>query len=164
MIKNMNAAFRDQPLSSTADQTISLSDYQGRYLVLYFYPKDNTPGCTRESQGFAQAYPEFQALGVDVIGVSRDTLKSHENFRCKFGLPFELVSDRDETLCQAFAVIKDKMMYGKPVRGIERSTFLLGPEGEIVREWRKVSVDGHVQAVLQAVREVSGHPGSLHAG
>jgi peroxiredoxin Q/BCP len=139
-------------LAATSGKSISLAEYLGRYLVIYFYPKDNTPGCTREGLEFTQAHTEFQALGVDIIGVSRDSLKSHENFRCKLAMPFELVSDHDETLCQAFAVIKDKMMYGKPVRGIERSTFVIGPDGQIAREWRKVSVDGHVQAVLLAVR------------
>ncbi|MBM3203416.1 peroxiredoxin [Candidatus Woesearchaeota archaeon] len=146
------------------DKTLSLADYQGGYLVLYFYPKDNTPGCTRESQAFAKAYPDFQALGVEVVGVSRDSLKSHDNFKRKLELPFGLIADTEETLCQTFAVIKDKMMYGKPARGVERSTFLLGPGGEIIREWRKVSVDGHAEAVLQTVREVLANPGSLHGG
>ncbi|MEY4194522.1 MAG: hypothetical protein RLZZ226_890 [Pseudomonadota bacterium] len=148
----MNTLPATLALAATSGKSISLADYLGRYLVIYFYPKDNTPGCTREGLEFTQAHAEFQALGVDIIGVSRDSLKSHENFRCKLAMPFELVSDHDETLCQAFAVIKDKMMYGKPVRGIERSTFVIGPDGQIAREWRKVSVDGHVQAVLQAVR------------
>lgn len=156
----MTAAFTDLPLSATSGRTLTLSDYQGRHLLVYFYPRDNTPGCTQEGQEFAEAYSEFQALGIDILGVSRDTLKSHEHFKSKLELPFDLVSDTDETLCQAFDVIKAKQMYGKPVRGIERSTFWLDPDGQIAKEWRKVSVKGHVQAVLQTIRECLGRPGA----
>jgi len=125
-----------------------------RHLVLYFYPKDNTPGCTTESQGFRDHYPEFQAAGAEVVGVSRDTLRSHERFAERQALPFTLVSDADETLCQLFDVIRTKNRYGKQVRGIERSTFLIDRHGQLVREWRKVRVAGHVEEVLQAVREL----------
>ncbi len=117
-------------------------------LVLYFYPKDNTPGCTDESNQFAAAQAQFAQLGVTVLGCSRDSLKSHANFRAKLGLPFHLISDSDESLCALFCVIKDKMMYGKKVRGIERSTFIIGADGALLKEWRGLKVAGHVDAVL----------------
>jgi len=125
-----------------------------RHLVLYFYPKDNTPGCTTESQGFRDYYAEFQAAGTQVAGVSRDTLRSHERFAERQALPFPLVSDVNETLCRLFDVIRMKNRYGIPVSGIERSTFLIDKNGQLVREWRKVRVAGHVEEVLQAVREL----------
>ena len=142
--------------SSTASAgSISLTDYKGKYLVLYFYPKDSTPGCTLEGQAFRDNYAKFKALNAEIVGVSRDSLKSHENFKCKQEFPFELISDTDESLCNAFDVIQMKNMYGKQVRGIERSTFLLDPEGNLVKEWRKVSVKGHCEEVLQALAELS---------
>jgi len=139
--------------ASTAGQ-FRLSSCRGKILVLYFYPKDNTPGCTSESRDFAAANAQFAAAGARVVGVSRDSLASHERFRSKYELPFELISDADETLCSLFAVIKQKMMYGKSVRGIERSTFLIDGEGVLRHEWRGLKVAGHVAEVLQAVHAI----------
>lgn len=130
----------------------TLADYHGKWVVLYFYPKDATPGCTLEGQDFRDHYSEFTALNAEVIGISRDSQKSHENFKAKEQFPFELISDAEETLCQQFDVIKMKSMYGKQVRGIERSTFILDPKGVVCKTWRKVNVKGHVEAVLQALR------------
>jgi peroxiredoxin Q/BCP len=129
-----------------------LSDYKGHPVVVYFYPKDNTPGCTMESQQFRDLHSKFEKAGAVVVGVSRDSIKSHQGFKSKHELPFELLSDADEKLCSRFDVIKMKNMYGKQVRGIERSTFLFDKNGELVREWRKVKVDGHAQEVLNAVK------------
>ncbi|APZ43905.1 peroxiredoxin [Acidihalobacter ferrooxydans] len=131
---------------------ISLHALRGQHVVLYFYPKDNTPGCTTEGTDFRDAHTDFQAAGAVIFGVSRDSLKSHESFKAKFDFPFELISDTDETLCTLFDVIKMKNMYGKQVRGIERSTFLIDKEGVLRAEWRKVKVPGHCAAVLDAVR------------
>ncbi len=139
-------------LASTSNKTIKLGDLQRRYLVLYFYPKDSTPGCTTEAQQFRDLYPDFLAADCEIIGVSRDSLRSHENFKAKQNLPFALVSDADEALCSLFSVIKDKKLYGKTVRGIERSTFVLDRSGTILREWRGVKVPGHAQEVLDFVR------------
>lgn len=138
---------------ATGDKTIKLSDYLGSFVVLYFYPKDSTPGCTQEGQDFRDNIEKFRALNAVVLGVSRDTLKSHENFKCKQEFPFDLLSDTDEALCRLFDVIKMKNMYGKQVRGIERSTFLIDPQGALAREWRKVSVKGHCGQVLLALKE-----------
>ncbi|MEO8675957.1 MAG: peroxiredoxin [Casimicrobiaceae bacterium] len=129
-----------------------LSAHKGHPVVLYFYPKDNTPGCTTEGTDFRDLHSKFTKLGAVVVGVSRDSLKSHENFKTKFEFPFELISDADEKLCAQFDVIKMKNMYGKKVRGIERSTFLIGPDGKLVREWRKLKVEGHAAEVLEAVK------------
>jgi peroxiredoxin Q/BCP len=137
-------------LPATGDKNLSLKDFKGRKLVLYFYPKDNTPGCTREGQDFRDAYEEFQAAGADVVGVSRDSVRTHENFCAKQNFPFDLISDADETLCTQFDVIKEKNMYGRKVLGIERSTFLVDEKGVLRREWRKVKVKGHVDEVLEA--------------
>jgi thioredoxin-dependent peroxiredoxin len=126
--------------------------HQGHAVVLYFYPKDNTPGCTTEGEQFRDLYPQFAQLGCVVAGISRDSLKSHENFKAKFGFPFELISDHDEKLCTLFGVIKMKNMYGKQVRGIERSTFVIDANGVLVKEWRGVKVAGHAEAVLDFVR------------
>ena len=125
----------------------------GKWSVLYFYPKDATPGCTTEGLDFTAAHAQFAALGADIFGVSRDSLASHERFRDKQGFVFALVSDEQEVLCQAFEVIKEKNLYGKVSLGIERSTFLFNPQGAVVREWRKVKVDGHVAEVLEVLRE-----------
>ena len=138
-------------LPATNEQNISLSDYKGKNIVLYFYPKDNTPGCTTESNDFKDFYAEFEKLNTVVLGISRDSLASHDKFKCKFDFPFELLSDTEETVCEIFDVIKMKNMYGKKVRGIERSTFLIDKSGTLVQEWRKVKVDGHVQEVLSAL-------------
>lgn len=138
---------------ATGGSTISSRSLKGRKYVLYFYPRDNTPGCTVESQDFRDLHDAFRRRKVAVIGVSRDSLKSHDGFKAKFALPFELIADPDETLCNLFGVIKDKNMYGRRVRGIERSTFLVDENGVLVREWRKVRVDGHAQEVLDSLEE-----------
>jgi thioredoxin-dependent peroxiredoxin len=147
----------DFEATATGERTVKLSDYCGNYVVLYFYPKDSTPGCTLEGQDFRDNIENFTALNAVVLGVSRDTPKSHENFKSKQGFPFDLLSDVDETLCRLFDVIKMKNMYGKQVRGIERSTFLIDPQGVLVREWRKVSVKGHCGQVLLALKDISGN-------
>ena len=129
----------------------TLSDHKGEVVVLYFYPKDNTPGCTTEGEQFRDAYKKFRKAGAIVVGCSRDSLKSHENFKAKMNFPFELISDADEKLCAQFDVIKMKNMYGKKVRGIVRSTFVIDGRGQLAREWRGVKVPGHVEEVLEAV-------------
>jgi peroxiredoxin Q/BCP len=141
-------------VSATDDKTISLKDLKGRKVVLYFYPRDNTPGCTTEGENFRDHYKQFQKAGAEVFGISQDSLKKHENFRNKYGFPFDLISDEDGTLCRLFDVIKMKNMYGKQFEGIERSTFLIDASGILRREWRKVKVPGHVAEVLQAVEEL----------
>jgi len=133
---------------------VKLSSLKGRKVVLYFYPKDSTPGCTTEGCDFAAAQKKFDKAGAVILGVSRDSLKSHENFKAKMGFPFELISDPDEKLCQAFGVMKLKNMYGKQVRGIERSTFVIDGEGKLRREWRGVKVPGHVDEVLAFVQSL----------
>ncbi|ABA49959.1 peroxiredoxin [Burkholderia pseudomallei] len=130
----------------------SLSGIKGKKLVLYFYPKDNTPGCTTEGLQFRDLYPKFKKAGAEIVGVSRDSLRSHENFKAKLELPFPLISDPDETLCALFGVMKLKKMYGKEVRGIERSTFLIDGAGMLRHAWRGVKVPGHVDDVLSAVQ------------
>jgi peroxiredoxin Q/BCP len=140
------------PLALSNGATTRLSDYTGKWLVLYFYPKDSTPGCTTEGIDFNALLPKFRKLGADVLGVSRDSLKSHQNFCAKQGFRFELVSDADETLCNAFGVIKPKKLYGREYVGIERSTFLVDPTGRVVEAWRPVKVPGHAQAVLDTLK------------
>ncbi len=135
-------------------QPFKLSNYRGKNVVLYFYPKDSTPGCTTESMGFRDAYAEFEKANTVIFGISRDSLKSHDKFKANLELPFELICDADELLCQQFDVIKQKMMYGKQVRGIERSTFVINAQGELVYEWRKVKVDNHVREVLAMVQSL----------
>lgn len=130
----------------------SLAARRGKPLVLYFYPKDNTPGCTTEAMQFRDLHPDFVAAGCAVVGVSRDSLKSHEGFKAKLGLPFDLIADTDEAVCRLFDVIKSKNMYGKQVLGVERSTFLIDAAGVLRREWRKLKADGHAAEVLGAVR------------
>jgi peroxiredoxin Q/BCP len=142
----------DLPLHLSGGGETSLSGYGGRWLVLYFYPKDSTPGCTTEGIDFNGLLPKFRKLGAEVVGVSRDSLKSHQNFCTKQGFRFELASDNDEALCNAFGVIKEKNMYGRKVLGIERSTFLIDPDGVIRQSWRPVKVAGHAQAVLDALK------------
>ncbi|MEC9407746.1 MAG: peroxiredoxin [Pseudomonadota bacterium] len=137
---------------ATGDQTLSLVDFRGKLLVLYFYPKDSTPGCTQEGQDFRDLYPQFQAAGAEILGVSREGLKSHENFRSKQAFPFHLLSDPDETVCKAYDVMKEKNMYGRTYMGIERSTFLIDREGRLREAWRKVKVKGHAQAVLDTIQ------------
>jgi thioredoxin-dependent peroxiredoxin len=143
---------KDFSLPATGGATFRLSGARGRKLVLYFYPKDNTPGCTDEGAQFRDLYREFKKAGCEVLGVSRDSLKSHESFKAKMGFPFELLSDPDEEVCGQFGVIKMKNMYGRKVRGIERSTFVLDPDGVLAREWRGVKVPGHAQEVLSFVK------------
>jgi peroxiredoxin Q/BCP len=142
----------DFSLPSTSGQDFSPAQVRGKWLVVYFYPKDATPGCTTESAAFRDLHGEFAAAGAVVVGVSRDSLASHQKFREKLALPFALLSDADEAVCRRFDVIREKNMYGKKVMGIERSTFLIDPEGRLRREWRKVKVDGHAEEVLAAVR------------
>jgi peroxiredoxin Q/BCP len=134
--------------------TFDSSTHAGTVLVLYFYPKDNTPGCTTESAGFRDAHAQFVKARAMVAGVSRDSLKSHESFKSKLELPFELISDPDEALCELFGVMKMKNMYGKQVRGIERSTFVIGADGSLLREWRGVKVPNHVQEVLAFIESL----------
>ena len=143
---------KDLSLPSTGGATFKLSEHKGNKLVLYFYPKDNTPGCTTESVQFGEFHKQFAKAGCEIFGLSRDSLKSHENFKAKFGLPFVLLSDAEEAACAQFGVIKMKNMYGKKVRGIERSTFVLDGKGVLVREWRGVKVPGHAEEVLSFVK------------
>lgn len=142
----------DFNFNATSGVSGQLTDYQGRYVVLYFYPKDATPGCTTEGQDFRDHYEQFKSLNTVLFGISRDSLKSHEQFKLKQNFPFELISDTDEQLCQLFDVIKMKSMYGKQVRGIERSTFIINPEGVLSQAWRKVKVAGHVEQVLNSLK------------
>ena len=142
----------DFALPATGGATFRLSEHRGKTLVLYFYPKDNTPGCTTEGMQFRDLHMDFRGAGCEVYGVSRDSLRSHENFKAKMHFPFELLSDADEVACRQFGVIKLKRMYGKQVRGIERSTFVIDGEGRLAREWRGVKVPGHAQEVLDFVK------------
>ena len=144
----------DFSLPATGDAIFSLAAHRGQPLVIYFYPKDNTPGCTTEAGQFRDLHGEFARLGCPIYGVSRDSIKSHEGFKAKLGLPFELLGDGDETACRLFGVIKMKKLYGKEVRGIERSTFLIDAAGRLAREWRGVKADGHAADVLKAVAEL----------
>ena len=147
----------DQPapafeLPATGGTNFRLADARGRTVVLYFYPKDNTPGCTTEGQDFRDLYPQFRRLKCSIFGVSRDSLKSHEGFKAKMSFPFELLSDAEESACKLFNVIKMKSMYGRQVRGIERTTFVFDSAGVLAREWRGVKVPGHAQEVLEFVK------------
>ena len=144
----------DLVVQATDDQSFRLSELRGRNVVLYFYPKDNTPGCTTEGQDFRDHYEEFENLNTVILGVSRDDIKSHESFKTKQCFPFDLIADIDEELCRAFDVIKEKNLYGKKSMGIERSTFIIDEHGVLRREYRKVKVDGHVLAVLRDLREI----------
>lgn len=142
----------DIELPATSNKKIKFSDFLGKNIVLYFYPKASTPGCTLEGKDFAETINKFRRQSTVILGVSRDSVKAQQNFKDKQGFPFELLSDKDESLCQAFDVIKMKNMYGKKVRGIERSTFLIDREGKLQQEWRGVKVKGHVEEVLEAVK------------
>jgi len=139
---------------ATGGSDLKLSEFKGNPLVVYFYPRDNTPGCTRQGQDFRDRHGEFEKLGCQILGVSRDKVASHEKFAAKHEFPFPLLADTEEKLCREFDVIKEKNMYGKTVLGIERSTFLFDGDGKLAREWRKVRVPGHVDEVLEAVREL----------
>lgn len=144
----------DFSLPATSGTTFRLAELRGHPLVIYFYPKDSTPGCTSEAGQFRDLHDEFVKAGGSIWGISRDSLKSHENFKTKLGLPFELLSDADETACALFDVIRMKNMYGKQVRGIERSTFLIDQNGRLAREWRGVKVEGHAAEVLAALQSL----------
>jgi peroxiredoxin Q/BCP len=148
----LNQTVEDFELPGTGASPFRLSAARGRPLVLYFYPKDNTPGCTTEAQQFRDLHDAFRQLGCEVLGVSRDSVKSHEGFKAKLELPFDLLADADEKVCEQFGVIKLKNMYGKQVRGIERSTFVIDAEGVLRREWRGVKVPDHAREVLEFVR------------
>lgn len=147
-----NLPVPDFSAPGTSGKTFRLSEHKGRALVIYFYPKDDTPGCTTEGAQFRDLMKEFEALGCDIYGVSRDSLASHEKFKAKMAFPFELLSDTDEAVCNMFGVIKMKNMYGKQVRGIERSTFLIDKDGVVRKEWRGVKVPGHADEVLAAAK------------
>jgi peroxiredoxin Q/BCP len=151
----MGSAVPDFEVPSTGNKTIKLTDYRSHFVVIYFYPKDNTPGCTQEGQAFRDDIEKFTALNAVILGVSRDSVRVHEGFKCKQAFPFDLLSDTDEKLCQLFEVIKLKNMYGKQVRGIERSTFLIDPNGILIREWRKVKVKNHSEDILEALAETT---------
>lgn len=143
------------PITLGRGGSADLTDYRGRWLVLYFYPKDNTPGCTTEGLDFNALYPKFRRAKAEVVGVSRDSVKSHQNFCTKHGFVFDLISDTDESLCRSFAVIKEKNMYGRKVMGIERSTFLIDPEGRVAESWRGVKVADHAETVLAALQKAA---------
>jgi peroxiredoxin Q/BCP len=148
----LNQSVPDFQLPATSGKTFQLSNYLGKNVILYFYPKDATPGCTTQGMQFRDLYSEFQSNDTEIFGISRDSLKSHENFKAKFSFPFELLSDAEELACTQFNVIKMKNMYGKQVRGIERSTFVINKKGELVKEWRGVKVDGHAAEVLNLIK------------
>lgn len=141
---------------ATGEREVSTKDLAGRAFVLYFYPRDDTPGCTTEGEGFRDQHAKFKRLGVEVLGISRDSMGSHEKFKAKYRFPFDLISDPDEKLCSLFEVMKQKNLYGKKVRGVERSTFLVDAGGVLRHEWRKVKIDGHVDEVLAAAKTVQG--------
>ena len=148
----LNQTVTDFELPATTGTTFKLSSYQGKTLIIYFYPKDNTPGCTTQGMQFRDSYAEFKAANAEIVGVSRDSLKSHENFKAKFSFPFELLADTEELACGIFGVMKMKNMYGKQVRGVERSTFVIDKNGVLVHEWRGVMVDGHALEVLNFIK------------
>ena len=150
----LNMTVPDFSAQMTGTKPFQLSQFRGKKLVLFFYPKDNTPGCTTESLQFRELYPIFQKAGTEIIGISRDSIRSHDGFKSKLELPFELISDADEMVCTIFDVIVMKSMYGKKVRGIERSTFVIDAAGQIVKEWRGVKVPGHVDEVLEFVQSL----------
>ena len=142
----------DFKVATDGGGTVSLKDYKGRKIVLYFYPKDSTPGCTTEACGFREALPDFSKIGAEIIGVSRDSVKRHDSFKAKYELPFTLAADEDGTLCEAYGVWVEKMNYGRKYMGIERSTFLIDEQGRIAKIWRKVRVNKHVEKVLEEAR------------
>jgi len=151
----INETLPDFSAESTGETTFQLSKFLGKKIILYFYPRDNTPGCTQEGKDFRDNIEQFSALNTMIFGISRDSVKVHEGFKAKQDFPFELLSDKDETLCQLFDVIKMKNMYGKQVRGIERSTFLIDEQGVLIYEWRKVKVKIHIEEVLEKLKELS---------
>lgn len=150
----LNLPVSDFKLPATSGVLFQLSQYLGKNIVLYFYPKDATPGCTTQGVQFRDAYADFKAHNTEIFGISRDSLKSHENFKAKFSFPFELIADTEELACNLFNVIKMKNMYGKQVRGIERSTFIINKEGVLIKEWRGVKVDNHTAEVLEFIKSL----------
>ena len=155
MSVKINTKVKKFKVSATSELEINSIDLIGKNVVLYFYPKDNTPGCTQEGEDFRDLYKEFKKLKTEIYGISRDSLKSHEGFKTKYKYPFELISDPDEKLCNLFDVIKEKNMYGKKYMGIERSTFLINKDGKLSAEWRKVKVNGQAIEVLEEVKKIS---------
>ena len=155
MSVKINTKVKKFKVSATNELEIDSTALIGKSYVIYFYPKDNTPGCTQEGEDFRDLYKEFKKLKTEIYGVSRDSLKSHEGFKEKYKYPFELISDTEEKLCNLFDVIKEKNMYGKKYMGIERSTFLINKEGKLSAEWRKVKVNGHAAEVLEEVKKIS---------
>ncbi|TKA93655.1 peroxiredoxin [Halopseudomonas bauzanensis] len=151
----LDSTLPDFTVPATSGKTVTLSELAGKKVVIYFYPKDHTPGCTTQGQAFRDMHDQFLAADTLVFGVSRDSLRTHENFRTKQSFPFDLISDPDESLCRLFDVIRKKKLYGKEYEGIERSTFLIDREGVLRREWRKVKVPDHVAEVLEAARELA---------
>lgn len=150
-----DAVIPDFEVAATGGQRFSSAAFRGHAYIIYFYPKDATPGCTIEGAAFRDLYSEFKNAGYLVFGVSRDSLESHEKFKAKMNFPFDLLADTDETVSRLFAVIKEKNMYGKKMMGIERSTFIMGPKNQILKEWRGVKVDGHAEEVLIAAKSMS---------
>ncbi len=148
----LNRKVKNLELPATGDKIISLSDYLGRNVVIYFYPKDNTPGCTTEGQNFRGSYDQFHQYNTEILGISRDSIRTHENFKAKQSFPFELLSDKDEIACKQFDVIKLKKNYGREYMGIERSTFLIDASGKLHKEWRSVKVKGHTEEVLACAK------------
>ena len=144
----------DFTATATNNSVFTLSENMGKNIVIYFYPKDNTPGCTKEGEDFRDQFEVFNSNNTVIVGVSRDSVKSHEKFICKYNFPFDLIADEDETVCQLFNVIKEKNMYGRTYLGIERSTFLIDSNGTLINEWRKVKVKGHVEEVLDALNNI----------
>ena len=151
----LNRVVKDFKADATSGSQVHLKTLRGKQDVLYFYPKDSTPGCTNESIDFSQLHPKFRRANTIIFGISRDSLTSHEKFKAKYEMPFELISDGDEKLCHYFDVIKEKNMYGRKVMGIERSTFLIDADGKLREEWRKVKVKGHAEAVLEAAKALT---------
>jgi peroxiredoxin Q/BCP len=150
----LDKAVPDFQLPATSGVTFQLSQFLGKNLIIYFYPKDSTPGCTTQGIQFREACADFQNLNTEIFGVSRDSLKSHENFKAKFSFPFELLADTEELACTLFGVMKMKNMYGKQVRGVERSTFVIDKNGTLIKEWRGVKVDGHAAEVLNFIKTI----------
>ncbi len=149
---NINQPVPDFEARATGDKTVKLSDYLGQFVLIYFYPRDNTTGCTQQAQNFRDASAKFTALNTVILGVSRDSVRSHDRFKANQSLPFDLLADQDESLCQLFDVIKIKPMYGKEVRSIDRSSFLINPQGTLIKQWRKVKVANHCDELLQAIK------------
>ena len=152
----MNRVVKDFRLESTGDKNVKLKDLRGQNVVLYFYPKDSTPGCTQEGLDFKSLHRKFRNQNTVLLGISRDSIASHEKFKAKQKFPFDLLSDPDEKVCKQFDVIREKTLYGRKFMGVERSTFLIGPDGKLREEWRKVKVKGHADAVLERVIMLNG--------